>query len=249
MTGAVSEPDSREKSAEKALLLLENTELRKQLAELLAFYFADATDIIHWAASENEGVRQEALENEIFSCFHHIARGFCSGDPNVAKTELDKGRKTHLKRLVHDAFKIIIANHLSDCNAAVRTIDYIVLNEDYKDFNPDGFRECLEAQQLARSIKRLFKKAKDLEARGIDDAEKLYREALNECSELEEKLIAFKDDAAFKVCIAKFTREEREKKELRDSQEADRRENRKWRRITLVVSVLAICASVFAALK
>lgn len=249
MTGGISEPDTRDTCAQKARRLLEDETLREKLADLLAFYFADTTEILHWAASENEGIRQEGLENEIFSCFHHLARGFCSGDSELAKTELDKGRKTHLKRLLYDGFKIIIANHLSDYNAVVRTLDYIVLNEDYKDFNPDGFRECLEAQRLAREIKHVFKKAKDFESRGKDESENLYRDALNKCSELEEKLIMFKDDAAFKVCIAKFTRGECEKKELRDAQEADRRENRKWRRITLAVSLLAVVVSLFAGFR
>lgn len=237
MTGATSEPLSREDCAKNARRVLEDEAIREKLADLFAFYFAEATDVMHWAASENEGVHQEGLENEIFSCFHHIARGFCSGNPDSAVSEIDKGRKTHLKRLLFDAFKIVIANHLEDYNATIRTLDYIVLNEDYKTFNEKGFQDCLDAQRLAREIKHLFKKAKDLEAQGQDESENLYRETLNKCSELEEKLITFKDDAAFKVCIARFNRGEHDRKSLVE-------ENRKWRKRTFLVSLAAIAVSV-----
>lgn len=246
MTGETSDAAARNRCAENAERMLEIPRVRKKLAELLAFYYSDTTDVTNWAASENEGVRQEALENEIYSCFHHIARGLCSGEAPRAEAELEKGKGSHLKRLLYDAYKIVISNHLESFNATVRVLDYVILSSDYRNFDSAGFQECLAAHELAKDIKKLFLEAKNLESAGNPAAEERFRDAAVKCSELEEKILVFQDNASYKVCVAKFVKDEREKKELRDSQETERRKNEKWRKRNFFVAVSAVVVSVVA---
>jgi len=202
--------DSKEEGKSKALENLNNPEIRNQLAEILSIYCVDLHDILILATTHNAGIRPEGLSNEIFSCFHHIARGLCLPNVNV-EAELTSARKSHIKRAILDSYKIAINYILREDESLREVLDYLVLAEDFAKYIPDGMDKVNKIKESSRAVKSIYMKAKQFEAKSdFDEAINSYNTALDEGLDLLNLLEIFTKD---KVYLLACSREVSAKKE------------------------------------
>jgi hypothetical protein len=223
--------DSREDGKNKALENLKKAEIQEQLAEILVTYSIDLHDILTVATVHNSGVRPEGISNEIFSCFHHIARGLCL--PKVdTNAELTAARKSHIKRAILDSYKVAINYILKEDEKLKEILDYLVLAEDFAKYIPDGMDKVNDIKQCSRKVKIFYIEAKRSEAKSdFDSAIEQYNFALEKGMELLDLLEIFTKD---KVYLLACSREVSNKKE------------KKWDRFIIVFSsIVGACIGAF----
>lgn len=204
--------NDKEVAKAHALSLLEQKDIQESLADVFAFYAYDLYDILTIATVENAGVRPERLTNEIFSSFHHIARGLCVDDREIdVNKELNSARSSHLKRAALDSYKISINAALSEDNKAKELLDYLVLVEDFTRFVPDGLDKVNKIKAVSRAVKQSYASARQHEAHGnFDGALTSYNEALEGCYDLRDKLTIFTHDKSYILACAREAKKERE---------------------------------------
>ncbi len=223
--------DSKEEGKSKALENLKKPEIQEQLAEILSIYCVDLHDILTIATVHSSGVRPEGLSNEIFSCFHHIARGICLPDAD-AKSELTAARKSHIKRAILDSYKIAINFILKEDENLREILDYLVLAEDFSRYIPDGIDKVNDIKKYVREVKSLYSKAKDLEAKSeFDNAIKSYNDALDKGMDLLNLLEVFTKDKVYLLACSREVQNKKEKK--------------KDRRVVIISSVIGACMGAF----
>jgi len=216
--------DCKDDGKKRALDNLKKPEIQEQLAETLAAYCSDLHDILTIATVHSAGVRPEGLSNEIYSCFHHIARGLCLPDAD-AEAELTAARKTHIKRAILDSYKIAINYILAEDNKLKEVLDYLVLAEDFSRFIPDGMAKVSDIKQSSRKVIALYSDAKHYESKGdFEKAIDAYNSSLEEGMDLLNLLELFTKDKVYLLACSRS--------------EADRRERRKDRRATLFAALL-----------
>lgn len=202
--------DCKDDGKKRALDNLKKPEIQEQLAETLAAYCADLHDILTIATVHSAGVRPEGLSNEIYSCFHHIARGLCLPDVDT-EAELTGARTTHIKRAILDSYKIAINYILAEDNKLKEVLDYLVLAEDFSKFIPDGMAKVSDIKQSSRKVIELYSKAKHYESKAdFDKAIDAYNSSLEEGMDLLDLLELFTKD---KVYLLACSRSEANKKE------------------------------------
>lgn len=214
---------------------LKDIAVQEGLAKIFVHYYDDLQDILSIATVENSGIRPERLANEIYSCFHHIARGLC--DESVhAEEEFRTARRSHLKRATLDSYKIAINAFLVEDEKMREILDYLVLVEDFSAFIPDGLAKINEIKASARFVKEHYQIAKASEAGGqFDGAINAFNEALGKCYELREQIEQFTTDKTYLLAVAREAKIQREKG--RD------------RKLTVGVAILsAVLAAVLTAL-
>jgi len=201
----------KEQATANALALLKDESVQRALAEIFSCYISDLHDILTIATIENAGVRPERLANEIFSSFHHIARGLCIPDADSDK-EFRAARSTHLKRAILDSYKIAINAVLEEDNKAKELLDYMVLVEDFTRFIPDGLNKVNEIKNKSRSVKALYQSARKHEAHGnVEGAIDNFNKALEGCYELRSLLEAFTKDKSYILACAREAKLQQEK--------------------------------------
>lgn len=122
---------------DNARKMLQQEGTQKMLADLFASYLSSVQPIVIAATVQRAGIRPEGLENEIYSCFHHVARGLCyKKNEEEAGSEVRKGEETHLKRLRLDAYKIAIRPYLEEYQFIVQGLCELASD---RDFNSDCF--------------------------------------------------------------------------------------------------------------
>jgi len=226
--------DCKDDGKNRALENLKKPEIQDKLAEILAIYCVDLHDILTLATTHNAGVRPEGLSNEIFSCFHHIARGLCLPDVNP-DTELTSARKSHIKRAILDSYKIAINFILREDESLREVLDYLVLAEDFAKYIPDGMDKVNGIKESSRKVKSIYMEAKQSEAKSnFDKAIELYNSALSEGMDLLDLLEIFTKDKVYLLACSRAVIADKEKK--------------KDRNIVIVSSILgAIIGSVLTA--
>ena len=91
--------------------------VRGEVEEVFRHYYEDLLPVLVIATAESDGKRPEGLCNEIYSCFHHIARALCEQKVDI-QDELKSAKKSHLKRAIFDSYKIAINAHLGELSEA-----------------------------------------------------------------------------------------------------------------------------------
>ena len=207
--------DCKEDGKKKALENLKKTDIQEQLAEILSTYCVDLHDILTIATIHSAGVRPEGLSNEIFSCFHHIARGLCLPDVDP-KTELTAARKSHIKRAILDSYKIAINFILKEDESLREILDYLVLAEDFSKYIPDGMDKVNKIKESVREVKSLYTKAKKSEATSeFDEAIEFYNAALDKGMDLLELLEVFTKDKVYLLACSREVSNKKDKKKDR----------------------------------
>ena len=226
-----------------ALRMLREESVQDRLASLMASYLAVVQPIITEATVEKAGIRPAGLENEIYSCFHHIARGLCeSTEKEEAVREVDKGENSHLKRVLLDSYKIAISPSLQEYRFIVEDLYHLSLD---KDFNPDIYgaepiKKIRNILHIKTEVKEAYKRAKYNEALGnSEESIAAYEEALNACGKLRIAINALMEKDVYIVAKAHAARRQAEKDE-------DRKENRLNNRITWIIAGLALAVAAFA---
>ncbi|WP_412851523.1 hypothetical protein [Ectothiorhodospira shaposhnikovii] len=182
---------------------MEDASVRESLAETFSYYARELNDVLTVATIESAGVRPEGLANEVFSAFHHIARGLCLAEAD-AQEEIEKARSTHLKRATLDSYKIAINSFLKEDTKERELLDYMVLVEDFTRYVPDGLKKVQEVKDLSREVKGLYAQAKRLESRGeFTQAIKQYNQALARCYTLRQKVEVFTRDQSYVLATAR----------------------------------------------
>lgn len=207
--------DCKEAGKRRALEKLKKPEVQEQLAEIVSTYFFDLHDILTIATVQSAGIRPEGLSNEIYSCFHHIARGLCISDANV-KAELSSAEKSHIKRAILDSYKIAINSILREDEALREILDYLVLAEDFARYIPDGMAKVNEIKEISRKVKFSYAAAKRFEARAeFDKAIETYNETLKRGMDLLDLLEIFTKDKVYLLACSREVAKDKESKKNR----------------------------------
>lgn len=223
--------DSREDGKNRVLEHLKNTEIQEQLAEILITYSIDLHDILTVATVHNSGIRPEGISNEVFSCFHHIARGLCLPDVNVT-AELTAARKSHIKRAILDSYKVAINFILKEDEKLKEILDYLVLAEDFAKYIPDGMDKINTIKLHSRKVKDFYIEAKRSEAKSdFDDAIEKYNLSLEKGMELLDLLEVFTKDKVYLLAC---------------SREVSNKKDKKWDRLVIIFSsIIGACIGAF----
>lgn len=240
------ESDSPDALRDNALEMLQERSIQERLATLFASYLRDVQPIVIAATVQRGGVRPEGLENEIYSCFHHVARGLCyKKSVGEARDEVRRGEETHLKRLLLDAYKIAIRPYLEEYQFIVRELYELSLD---KDFNPDVYgvepiKKVQRILEIKTVIKESYREAKYREALGdVESAVKSFYKALKGCYDLTQAIHAMMTEDMYLVAHAHIARRQAER-------DADRRENRRNNYIAWAIAfaavIVAVCAWLF----
>lgn len=185
--------------------------IRRDLIDLLKYYFDEVHPLVDMATIAEEGVRPKCLENEICACFHHIARAFLASKTDEdALKEIEKAGKSHLKRLMLDSYKIIINSRLQEFKQIVRTLQFLVIVDDFKSFAPDGVAQAKEVIRESEAARDLYRRARHMEAQGdFTEAIKYFHDALMTCVKLHDAVQSFMSNGIYLTALAKAARDER----------------------------------------
>lgn len=221
-----------ESSAEHIKQLLREPQIQEELAALFAYYYDDVHYISDVAASECRGIRPQELENEVYSCLHHIARGLAIKDREHALEEIGKGRKSHLKRLHLDAYKIAINSFLTEYSDFITSLRFFILEGTFKKFDPRGSEKALAISDLAGSIKGHYLDAKRLESSGEhEQALKAFFNVLSLCYDLREKIHELTVGNLYHMAVA------HDEIQRRDKEESEKR-SRRWDIVKIVLTAI-----------
>lgn len=191
---------------------IQETSTQKALADAFVFYYNDLQDVLQIATAHNRGIRPTGLSNEIFSCFHHIARGLCQKEKN-ADEEITSAHRTHLKRVLLDSYKIAINAILDEDRKLKEILDYLVLTEDFEKYVPDGLKKINNIQRQSQKVKQSYREAKSHEAKGdFDRAQDNFNRCLELAGELREQLQIFTSTDTYLLACAREQRERKDRK-------------------------------------
>jgi len=209
---------SRDASKEHIKQLLAEPQIQEELAALFAYYYDEVHVISDIAASERQGIRPRGLENEVYACLHHVARGLATMETEQAAEEIQKGRSTHLKRLHLDAYKIAINSFLTEYADFVSSLRFFVLEDAFKKIDPAGSMKAIAISDLAGKIKKNYLEARKLESAGMHpEAADLFLEVLTDCYDLRQKIHELTQGNLYQIAVSwmeKLKRDEKHK-ELR----------------------------------
>ncbi len=193
--------------------LLKEPQIRNELAALFAYYYDEVHVISDIAASECQGIRPKGLENEVYACLHHIARGLATKNKAQALGEINKGRNSHLKRLHLDAYKIAINSFLKEYDNFIATLRFFVLEDIFRKIDPEGSKKALAISNKAGSIKKNYLEARTLESAGRHrEAADLFLDALTACYDLREQIHELTKGDLYHIAVAYFEKLRRDKK-------------------------------------
>ena len=206
-------------SRAQCLSRLAEDRVQKKLADVFAFYFDDLEEILFLASSQNDGERPENLSNEVFSCFHHLARGLCaSRSIKATLEECDKAIDSHLKRATIDSYKIAIRSFLQADRKLKEVLDYLVLVEDFEKYVPDGIAKINAINNAADEARTQLRLAKRNEAYGkFDDALECFNESLDKAIDLKEGIKDFTHNQTYQLACAREARERKDRKKDRSN--------------------------------
>jgi hypothetical protein len=173
-----SEDEVRERLLLEVVERLSNPALQRSLAEALVFYYKDIRESITFAEVLSEGHRPEGLANEVYACFHHIARGLVEKEADSQK-EIQSAKNSHLKRMGLDSHKILINRCLSEAKPVLESLDLIVGNPDISALIEGGRDTINQIRDLRTQVRQLYLQAKRAEGRGDENSIECYEAAAN----------------------------------------------------------------------
>jgi hypothetical protein len=196
---------------DRILQRLRDENVQKAIASVFARYLDDLQEVLVLATARTGGVRPEGLTNEIYSCFHHMARGLSEDDANP-EDQFRSARDSHLKRAIFDSYKIAINFALNEDQRLRDVLDYLVLAEDFTRYIPNGLEKVNEIKDKARSARAAYCKAMDAERRGqFAEAMDEYNAALEQAAELEELISVFTKDKVYSLACAREVQKKKDK--------------------------------------
>lgn len=235
--------DERDRLCANVLRMLQKESVQRKLASLLSAYWNDVQPIVVEATVQSAGIRPDGLENEIYSCFHHVARGLCVGNgEEEAEREMEKAEDSHLKRVLLDSYKIAIWPCLSQYQVVIEDLYHLSLD---RDFNPeiygaDSIGKIRNVLALTTRVKEAYKEAKLHEACGeTEQAIGSYDCALVGCGELRNAMEELMNGDVYVVAKAHAARKHAER-------ERDKKELKRDRCITHIIAIGALVVSILA---
>ena len=225
--------------AETIAKRISNPECAKALAALLSSYYYETHEVYTMAEVEYAGVRLDQLLNEIYSCFHHVSRCLCEPDKNLDDQiyEINKARDTHLRRLILDSYKAIIAKHISEYNHVVETLKYYVVIECQSALSPENVSAAKNILSIAVQIKKKFHEAKSKEKCGhFVEAIDVFNQTIEQCFDLKDEIDKFQQNGIYMMALAKHKFDKEEKKK-------EKKNERQWQLTCIIIAAIfgALC--------
>lgn len=218
---------------------LGDEEIQQLLAEALVFYYKDIRETITFAEVLSDGHRPEGLTNEIYACFHHIARGLVEESVDSSK-ELRSAKNSHLKRMGFDAHKILINRCLEEARPVLDSLDLIASNPDTSALIDGGRVTINRIRELRTTVRDTYLQAKRAEGRGDTETLTHYEAAANAAVQLLDE--AQKVIATNEVLYA-IKRDEELRLDRKSSLKIAR-ESARWGKGAVIVATIAAVISV-----
>lgn len=212
---------------------------RRLLAETLVFYYKDLREAITFAEVLSEGHRPEGLINEIYACFHHIARGLVEENADAFK-ELCSAKDSHLKRMGLDAHKILINRCLGEAKPILDSLDLIAGNAEISNLIDGGRATINRIRDLRTQVRDVYLDAKRAEGRGETNAIRQYEAAANIAVELlnEVQKVIATNEVLFAIKRDEELRQDR-KSSLKIAENSAR-----WGKAAVIVAAVAVVISI-----
>jgi hypothetical protein len=228
--------------------ILQDPDIQKALESTISYYYNDCKQIIVAAEVAGGGERPVGLPNEVYSCFHHIARAIC--EPTCKNPAAECGDKAvnHLKRAAYDAHKIVINDSLRQTEKYLDYLSYVLTDQKYRNLIADDYDKICEMRKCRDAVKSLYFTAKMKESAGSDDTLR----ALEEATEKSQELLDYYNNLSTKNSIAFIAAAlAKEEAQIR-AEEARVKKKDQWEKtnfvavwimslIAVVVSVISIC--------
>jgi hypothetical protein len=165
---------------------LSNPDVQNAISETVAFYYNDCKEIIIAAETVGGGERPAGLPNEVYSCFHHMARGLC--EPKCKDPVKECGEKaiSHLKRAAYDSHKIVINAALQDTKRYLEYLNKVLAAPKYRDVLQEDYDAIKKMQQCRDSLEKLYRVAKEKESIADDNTLSAFEAATEKAQELKE---------------------------------------------------------------
>lgn len=210
---------------------LTDPQIRGQLAELVILYYRDHKEALTLAEVATNGRRPEGLTNEIYACFHHLARGLVEGDCDPLH-ELGDKSQSHLKRLGLDSLKLYINSVLKDSEPVLQALDLLSGHPRLRSI-VDGGEGTLDATLLCRNeLRKCYLAAKQSENWGRTDVMAKYQAATQRAMELSTLLSKISSSRRLTLLL-----EEHEEERMRQRRSEQRS------KYAIYISIAAVLAS------
>lgn len=191
-----------------------DSDYQKELYSIFEIYHNDFEPPLDLATVENDGIRPECLENEIYSLFHHISRSiFCADSKASAIEELRKGSRSHLQRAILDSYKISINSFLERSRTVVENLQQLVLDENFRKCIEDADGDYRALCTFQKDVKKTYLAAKKLERSGnFESAIEKYNLVLDKLVDFESKINEYENSKVYKLALRLLVKKEKEKK-------------------------------------
>jgi len=193
-----------------SLKKLKGENVVQALSELLQYYYENCKEALTLAEVVSNGLRPDGLTNEIYACFHHMARGLVDEDCDAIK-ECSEKAITHLKRVALDSHKIVINKILRESEPFLSALDVLSCRSDLAVF-VDGGQDTLDSVLLLRNrIQSKYIEARIDENHSRESMFDKYKDATDLAMELKAKVCKIRSQNRIAILMANY-REERENK-------------------------------------
>lgn len=239
----------QEEMQQRACAFLRDEKVQEQLSHLLVSYLTIVQPIVNVATVENNGIRPEGLENEIYSCFHHIARGLCLKESrDEVAVEISKAEDSHLKRLLLDSYKVALRPRMEAYRFVINDLYSLSLDKDFNSdlYGPDSVKGVCNLLKTADGIKDTYKAAKDFEAIGdTGRAIEAFEQALADCYLLANDIQEVMKESVFLIAQAHAAQKAQKEQEKWDETKCHNRWTRCIAFFSLVVSIIVVIVQIY----
>jgi hypothetical protein len=194
--------------------ILANEEYQKALLSVFEDYHNDLEEILELATIENNGLRPQNIENEIFALFHHISRSICHiKNVDDAIKEVEGAKNSHLKRAILDSYKIAINRVLKESDKKTDLLEDIATDPDYRECIGESAISLKLLKERKSEIKKTYLEAKKKEREGnMAEAQKLYNSTIEKLDDLSKSVAEIEKDGTFFLALKRIKRIEKSKK-------------------------------------
>jgi hypothetical protein len=194
--------------------MLANKKYQEALLSVFEEYHAGLEEILELATIENDGLRPQHIENEIYALFHHISRSVCHiKDVEDAVKEVEQAKSSHLKRAILDSYKIAINIVLKESDKKTDLLEDLATDPDYRECINDSIISLELLKNGKSAIKTTYLEAKKKEREGnTAGAIELYNSTIEKIGDLSKTIAEIEGNNTFRIAVKRIKKIEKNKK-------------------------------------
>lgn len=191
---------------------LKDTRYLEVLNDIFKSYHEDLEGILDLATVVNNGICPAAIENELYSAFHHISRSlFEERSIEDSISEINRAKHSYLNRDILDSYKIAINGILKQLSPMVEQLQELILDDDFRDCITDCTDQFNNIIKLSKMVKETYLSAKKSERSGhFSESIQAYNEAIDLCADLDGFIQNFENDRIYLLAVKRIQKKKKE---------------------------------------